>query len=44
LRNLISAYEHSGSPDKVAEMNELLQIIDTPNSSNSTSPFRIPTE
>jgi regulator of sirC expression with transglutaminase-like and TPR domain len=44
LRNLISAYEHSGSPDKVAEMNELLEIIDTPNSSNSTSSFRMPTE
>jgi regulator of sirC expression with transglutaminase-like and TPR domain len=28
LRNLISAYEHAGSPDKVAELNELLSILD----------------
>jgi len=28
LRNLISAYEHLGSPEKVAELNELLEILD----------------
>jgi regulator of sirC expression with transglutaminase-like and TPR domain len=28
LRNLISAYEHLGSSEKVDELNELLQIID----------------
>jgi len=28
LRNLISSYEHLGSPDKVAELNELLNILD----------------
>ncbi|MHB8209641.1 transglutaminase family protein, partial [Mucilaginibacter sp.] len=27
LRNLISAYEHLGSPEKVAEVNELLEIL-----------------
>jgi regulator of sirC expression with transglutaminase-like and TPR domain len=27
LRNLISAYEHLGSPEKVAELNELLEIL-----------------
>jgi regulator of sirC expression with transglutaminase-like and TPR domain len=27
LRNLISSYEHLGSPDKVDELNELLEII-----------------
>ena len=27
LRNLISAYENLGSPDKVAELNELLEIL-----------------
>jgi regulator of sirC expression with transglutaminase-like and TPR domain len=27
LRNLISAYEHLASPDKVAELNELLEIL-----------------
>jgi len=30
LRNLISAYEHAGSKDKVAELNELLGIIESP--------------
>src|ERR1700712_3888043 len=30
LRNLISAYEHLGSPDKVKELNELLGIIESP--------------
>lgn len=28
LRNLISSYEHLGSPDKVTELNELLNILD----------------
>jgi regulator of sirC expression with transglutaminase-like and TPR domain len=28
LRNLISSYEHLGSPDKVNELNELLNILD----------------
>jgi regulator of sirC expression with transglutaminase-like and TPR domain len=28
LRNLISSYEHLGSPDKVKELNELLSILD----------------
>lgn len=28
LRNLISSYEHLGSPDKVNELNELLSILD----------------
>ncbi|MGY3215038.1 transglutaminase-like domain-containing protein [Mucilaginibacter sp. HD30] len=28
LRNLISSYEHLGSPDKVNELNELLGILD----------------
>ncbi|PJJ83895.1 transglutaminase-like domain-containing protein [Mucilaginibacter auburnensis] len=28
LRNLISSYEHLGSPDKVAELNELLNLLD----------------
>jgi len=28
IRNLISSYEHLGSPDKVAELNELLQILE----------------
>ncbi|MBE9585029.1 transglutaminase family protein [Mucilaginibacter sp. JRF] len=28
LRNLISAYEHLGSADKVAELNELLRIVE----------------
>ena len=28
LRNLISSYEHLGSPDKVNELNELLKILD----------------
>ena len=28
LRNLISSYEHLGSPDKVKELNELLNILD----------------
>jgi hypothetical protein len=28
LRNLISAYENSGSTEKVAELNELLQIME----------------
>jgi regulator of sirC expression with transglutaminase-like and TPR domain len=28
LRNLISSYEHLGSPDKVAELNELLTILE----------------
>jgi regulator of sirC expression with transglutaminase-like and TPR domain len=27
LRNLISAYEHLGSPEKVVELNELLEIL-----------------
>jgi regulator of sirC expression with transglutaminase-like and TPR domain len=27
LRNLISAYEHAGAPDKVAELNGLLEIL-----------------
>ena len=31
LRNLISSYEHLGSKDKIVELNELLQIIDSPN-------------
>jgi len=30
IRNLISAYEHSGSIEKVAELNELLGIVDEP--------------
>ncbi|ASU32476.1 transglutaminase-like domain-containing protein [Mucilaginibacter xinganensis] len=30
LRNLISAYEHLGSADKVDELNELLEIIEGP--------------
>ncbi|MDB5017150.1 MAG: Transglutaminase-like superfamily protein [Mucilaginibacter sp.] len=30
LRNLISAYEHLGSAEKVEELNELLGILDTP--------------
>ncbi|MDP9077010.1 MAG: transglutaminase-like domain-containing protein [Bacteroidota bacterium] len=30
LRNLISAYEHAGSSDKVDELNELLTIIEPP--------------
>ncbi|MDB5138312.1 MAG: Transglutaminase-like superfamily protein [Mucilaginibacter sp.] len=30
LRNLISAYEHLGSAEKVGELNELLGILDTP--------------
>ena len=30
LRNLISAYEHSGSVDKVVELNELLAIVEAP--------------
>ncbi|RYE20110.1 MAG: hypothetical protein EOP51_18560 [Sphingobacteriales bacterium] len=30
LRNLISAYEHSGSTEKVAELNELLAIVENP--------------
>lgn len=30
LRNLISAYEHLGSKDKMAELNELLNIIESP--------------
>ncbi|RYD88532.1 MAG: hypothetical protein EOP54_27100, partial [Sphingobacteriales bacterium] len=30
LRNLISAYEHSGSTDKVTELNELLAIVEMP--------------
>lgn len=30
LRNLVSAYEHLGAKDKVAELNELLSIIDSP--------------
>ncbi len=29
LRNLISSYEHLGSADKVAELQELLKILDT---------------
>ena len=28
IRNLVSAYEHLGAPDKVAELNELLRIIE----------------
>jgi regulator of sirC expression with transglutaminase-like and TPR domain len=28
LRNLISAYEHLGSPEKVAELNSLLELLD----------------
>ncbi|CAN5511818.1 hypothetical protein BH09BAC6_BH09BAC6_09090 [soil metagenome] len=32
LRNLISAYEHLGSVEKVAELNELLGIIEMPGS------------
>lgn len=28
IRNLIASYEHLGSPDKVAELNELLGILD----------------
>lgn len=28
LRNLISSYEHLGSPEKVTELNELLAIVD----------------
>lgn len=40
LRNLISSYEHLGSKDKVAELNELLQIIDPPPSIlKKTNPF-----
>ncbi|MCQ6959778.1 transglutaminase-like domain-containing protein [Mucilaginibacter aquariorum] len=31
LRNLISAYEHLGSSDKVDELNELLEILISPN-------------
>ncbi len=27
IRNLISAYEHLGSVEKVAELNELLEIV-----------------
>jgi len=30
LRNLVSAYEHLGAKDKVAELNELLSMIDSP--------------
>jgi len=30
IRNLVSAYEHLGAPDKVAELNELLRIIEAP--------------
>jgi len=30
LRNLVSAYEHLGAKDKVAELNELLNMIDSP--------------
>jgi regulator of sirC expression with transglutaminase-like and TPR domain len=30
IRNLISAYEHLGSADKVEEMNELLGLLETP--------------
>ncbi|MCR8560829.1 transglutaminase-like domain-containing protein [Mucilaginibacter sp. BJC16-A38] len=30
LRNLISAYEHLGSSEKVDELNELLAIVETP--------------
>lgn len=30
LRNLISSYEHAGSLEKVAELNELLAIVETP--------------
>jgi regulator of sirC expression with transglutaminase-like and TPR domain len=30
IRNLISAYEHSGSIEKVGELNELLEIVDEP--------------
>lgn len=30
LRNLISAYEHLGSSEKVDELNELLMILETP--------------
>lgn len=29
IRNLISAYEHLGSAEKVAELNELLEILET---------------
>jgi len=29
LRNLISSYEHLGSSEKVDELNELLEIIET---------------
>jgi len=28
IRNLIASYEHVGSPEKVAELNELLKILD----------------
>src|SRR5476649_1510272 len=30
IRNLISSYEHMGSPEKVAELNELLEIFEVP--------------
>jgi len=30
IRNLISAYEHLGSEEKVSELNELLRILDEP--------------
>ena len=30
LRNLISAYENAGAPDKVTELNELLSLMESP--------------
>jgi len=30
IRNLIASYEHMGSPEKVAELNELLGILEAP--------------
>jgi regulator of sirC expression with transglutaminase-like and TPR domain len=34
LRNLISAYEHLGSSDKVDELNELMEMLDGPKGGN----------
>lgn len=38
IRNLIASYEHVGSPEKVAELNELLGIVDGNNGINHSHP------